>query len=219
MSAAVIPDRWLRFAVKPIVFALCLVPFLILTYDTVIGDLGANPLERVTDVTGQWGLRFLLITLAVTPLRQLTNIAQLVRFRRMLGLFAFFYISLHFLTWVWLDQQLSWGNIVADIAKRPYVTVGFAAWLLLVPLAVTSTKGMMRRLGRRWKSLHKLIYLIAPLGVLHFVWLVKADVLEPLIYGGILIVLLVARLVPVNVWLSHRATGPTENASIYDTRT
>ncbi len=204
MSAAVLPDRWLRFVVKPLVFVLCLVPFLMLAYGTVIGDLGANPLERVTDVTGQWGLRFLLITLAVTPLRQLTGMSQLLRFRRMLGLFAFFYISLHFLTWVWLDQQLSWGNIVADIAKRPYVTVGFAAWLLLVPLAVTSTKGMMRRLGRRWKSLHKLIYLIAPLGVLHFVWLVKADVLEPAIYGGILVVLLALRLKPLGGSRQHR---------------
>lgn len=194
MSAVALPDRWLRFVAKPLVFVLCLVPFLILAYGTAIGDLGANPLERVTDVTGEWGLRFLLFSLAVTPLRQLTGMTQLLRFRRMLGLFAFFYVSLHFLTWLGLDQQFSWNNIVADIAKRPYVTVGFLAWLLLVPLAVTSTKGMMRRLGRRWKSLHKLIYLIAPLGVLHYVWLVKADVLEPAIYGGILAVLLAIRL-------------------------
>ena len=133
MKAAASSDQWLRFLVKPMLFAACLVPFATLVYGAMIGDLGANPLERVTDVTGQWGLRFLLATLAITPLRRLTGWSGWQRFRRMLGLFVFFYISLHFLTWVWLDQELNWGNIVADIAKRPYVTVGFTAWLLLLP--------------------------------------------------------------------------------------
>lgn len=189
-------DRWLRFAVKPAVFALCLVPLALLVHGAWIGDLGANPLERVTDVTGQWTLRFLLITLAMTPLRQATGWSGWFRFRRMLGLFVFFYASLHFLTWIWLDQELQWANVVADIAKRPFVTVGFTAWLLLVPLALTSTRGMMRRLGRRWKVLHRAVYAVAVLGVLHFVWLVKADLLEPLVYGAILAGLLLVRRRP-----------------------
>ena len=189
-------DQWLRYVAKPIVFAACLIPFVLLVKGTLENDLGANPLERVTDVTGQWGLRFLLATLAVSPLRRLTGWTWLVRFRRMLGLFVFFYVSLHFLTWVWLDQALSWGNIVADIVKRPYVTVGFTAWLLLLPLAMTSTRGMMRRLGRNWQRLHRVIYAIGVLGVLHYLWLVKADLLQPLIYAGLLVVLLAVRWRP-----------------------
>jgi sulfoxide reductase heme-binding subunit YedZ len=196
MQAARGFDPWLRFVAKPLVFAACLVPFVLLLEGALTGDLGANPLERVTDVTGSWGLRLLLLTLAITPLRRLTGWSWLQRFRRMLGLFVFFYITLHFLTWVWLDQQFSWGNILADIIKRPYVTVGFTAWLLLLPLAATSTRGMMRRLGRRWQSLHRAIYLIAVLGVLHYIWLVKADLLEPLIYAGLLALLLAVRWRP-----------------------
>lgn len=197
MGVFPVPDRILRFVVKPLVFVACLVPFLGLLQGAMSGDLGANPLERVTDVTGEWGLRFLLLTLAITPLRRLTGWSRLLRFRRMLGLFVFFYVSLHFLTWLWLDQELSWVRIVGDIAKRPYVTVGFIAWLLLVPLAVTSTRGMMRRLGRRWQRLHRLIYVIGGLGVLHYLWLVKADYLEPLIYTGILIFLVGSRWQPL----------------------
>ena len=189
-------DQWLRFGLKPLVFIACLIPFALLLKGVIEGNLGANPLERVTDVTGQWGLRLLLLTLAVTPLRRLTGWAWLQRFRRMLGLFVFFYITLHFLTWVWLDQELAWGNIVADIAKRPYVTVGFSAWLLLLPLAATSTRGMMRRLGRRWQRLHRAIYLIGLLGVLHYIWLVKADLLEPLTYASLLGILLAVRWRP-----------------------
>lgn len=189
-------DRWLRFVAKPVLFSACLVPFALLVKGALDADLGANPLERVTDVTGQWGLRFLLLTLAVTPLRRLTGWNRLLRFRRMLGLFVFFYISLHFLTWVWLDQELNWGNITADIAKRPYVTVGFTAWLLLLSLAVTSTRGMMRRLGRNWQRLHRAVYAIGVLGVLHYIWLVKADLLQPLIYAGVLALLLLVRWRP-----------------------
>lgn len=189
-------DNWLRFAVKPAVFAACLVPFALLAHGAFIGDLGANPLERVTDVTGQWGLRMLLITLAMTPLRLLTGSTVWLRFRRMFGLFAFFYVTLHFVTWVWLDQEMLWANIVADIAKRPFVTVGFTAWLLLIPLAVTSTRGMMRWLGPRWKRLHRAVYAVGMLGVLHYLWLVKADLLQPLIYLGLLLVLLLVRRRP-----------------------
>ncbi|HPQ24315.1 MAG: sulfoxide reductase heme-binding subunit YedZ [Chromatiaceae bacterium] len=189
-------DRWLRFVAKPMLFMACLVPFALLVQGVLDGDLGANPLERVTDVTGQWGLRFLLLTLAVTPLRRLTGWNRLLRFRRMLGLFVFFYISLHFLTWVWLDQELNWGNITADIAKRPFVTVGFTAWLLLLSLAATSTRGMMRRLGRNWQRLHRAVYAVGVLGVLHYIWLVKADLLQPLIYTGVLALLLLVRWRP-----------------------
>jgi sulfoxide reductase heme-binding subunit YedZ len=194
--AAAVGGPWLRFVIKPLVFLACLVPFLLLLQGALDGNLGANPLERVTDVTGQWGLRFLLLTLAITPLRRLTGWSPLQRFRRMLGLFVFFYITLHFLTWVWLDQELHWQNILLDIAKRPYVTVGFAAWLLLLPLAATSTRGMMRRLGRRWQRLHRLVYIIGVLAILHYIWLVKADLLEPLIYAGVLILLLAVRWRP-----------------------
>jgi sulfoxide reductase heme-binding subunit YedZ len=189
-------DVLLRFAVKPLLFAACVLPFGLLVQGALLGGLGANPLERVTDVTGQWGLRLLLITLAVSPLRRLIGWAWLQRLRRMLGLFAFFYVSMHLLTWIWLDQELSWGNIAADIAKRPYVTVGFAAWVLLVPLAVTSTRAMMRRLGHRWQRLHRLVYLSALLGLLHYFWLVKADLLQPMIYAGLLAALLAVRWRP-----------------------
>jgi len=198
-------DHWLRFVAKPLLFLACLIPFGLLVLGGLQGDLGANPLERVTHVTGDWGLRLLLMTLAITPLRRLSGWTRLLRLRRMLGLFAFFYVSLHLLTWVWLDQELVWGNIVADIAKRPYVTVGFAAWLLLVPLAATSTRGMMRRLGRNWQRLHRLIYVAALLGVLHYIWLVKADLLQPSIYAGLLLVLLAVRWRPQ--WLAGGNKG------------
>ena len=189
-------ETWLRFVAKPVVFILSLAPFAWLLWGAVEGDLGANPLEHVTHATGDWALRMLLVTLAMTPLRLLTGSAAWIRFRRMFGLFAFFYASLHFVVWIWLDQELVWSNMLADIAKRPYVTVGFIAWLLLVPLALTSTRGMMRRLGRRWKTLHRAVYAAGVLGVLHYIWLVKADLLEPLIYAGILALLLAVRWRP-----------------------
>jgi sulfoxide reductase heme-binding subunit YedZ len=143
---------------------------------------------------GKWGLNFLLITLAVTPLRKWTGLNWLIRFRRMLGLFAFFYLLLHFLTYAGLDQRFDIPVIVEDIVERPYITIGVSALLLLLPLAVTSTNGMMRRLGRRWQKLHRLIYLIAGLGVWHFYWQVKKDILEPSIYIFILVVLLGYRI-------------------------
>lgn len=183
-----------RIAVaKILVFLLCLWPVAHLGYDVFLGDPGPDPVARIVHETGAWTLRFLLITLAVSPLRRLGGWNVLIRFRRMLGLYAFFYATLHFAAYLFLDLGAFWGQIFADIAKRPYITVGFTAWLLLIPLAITSTNAMMRRLGKRWQPLHRLSYLIAILGVLHFVWLVKADLREPLIYAAILAALLLAR--------------------------
>jgi sulfoxide reductase heme-binding subunit YedZ len=156
--------------------------------------LGANPIEFITRSTGTWTLVGLLATLSVTPLRRLTGRADLVRYRRMLGLCTFSYACLHFTTYVWLDQFFDPAAIVRDIVKRPFITVGFAAFVLLIPLAATSTHSMMRRLGRRWQMLHRLIYPIAILGVVHYLWLVKKDLTEPLIYGAILVLLLAMRL-------------------------
>ena len=189
-------DLWLRRGLKSVVFLACLVPFAGLVHGAVIGDLGANPVERVTDVSGQWGLRLLLVTLAITPLRRLTGWNGWMSLRRMLGLFAFFYVTLHLLTWIGLDQGFDLASIGADIVKRPYVTVGFAAWLLLLPLALTSTRGMMRRLGRNWQRLHRAVYPAAALGILHHLWQVRADPLEPLIYAAVLAALLLLRWRP-----------------------
>jgi sulfoxide reductase heme-binding subunit YedZ len=186
-------------SVKPIVFVICLVPLASLFWDAFQGALGANPIEKVTHHTGQWALKFLLLTLAITPLRKYFGWSFLLRLRRMLGLYVFFYACLHFLTYFVLDQFFDFEEIVKDILKRPYITVGFSAFVLLIPLAVTSTNAMMRRLGPRWKSLHQLIYVIGVLAVLHFLWLVKADNFEPLVYAFILIVLFVAR-----VWFQRR---------------
>ena len=179
---------------KPLGFLLCLVPLGFLISRGASGALGPNPVEVITHFTGDWTLRLLLVTLAVTPLRRLTGQAWLVRFRRMLGLFAFFYAVLHFTTYLWLDRFFDLGTIAEDVLKRPYITVGFAAFVLMVPLAITSTQGWIRRLGRRWKRLHRAIYAIGVLGVLHYLWLVKADLLEPAIYAIILAVLLGLRV-------------------------
>jgi sulfoxide reductase heme-binding subunit YedZ len=184
-------------ALKLALFAVCLVPLGKLVMETlgVAGmSLGANPVEQLIHRFGIWGLNFLLITLAVTPLRQLTGKAWLLQFRRMLGLFAFFYVLMHFLTYAGLDQRFDLPLILEDIAERPYITIGFTALLLLIPLAVTSTNGMMRRLGPRWKKLHRLVYLVVVLGVWHFYWQVKLDTVEPLVYASILAVLLGYRI-------------------------
>lgn len=187
---------------KPLLFLICLIPLARLIYLGVTDGLGANPIEFVTRSTGTWTLTGLMITLAVTPLRRLTGYNALIRYRRMLGLFTFFYASLHFTTYIWLDQFFSLPDILKDIYKRPFITVGFAAFVLLIPLAVTSTNAMMRRLGKRWQQLHRLVYLIGGLGVLHYVWLVKKDLTQPLIYGAVLLVLLTMRLPLVASWLS-----------------
>lgn len=179
---------------KIALFVLCLGPVFWTLWQGLQGGLGANPIEAITHRTGDWTLRLLLITLAITPLRMLTRQTALLRYRRMLGLFAFFYACLHLMTYLWLDQFFVWDDIVRDIAKRPFITVGFLGFVLLVPLAVTSTKGMMRRLGRNWARLHRLVYLVGIAGVLHYWWLVKADVREPLIYALVLVVLLALRV-------------------------
>ncbi|TWG88193.1 sulfoxide reductase heme-binding subunit YedZ [Luteimonas sp. J16] len=159
-----------------------------------IDALGPDPVAAIEHALGQWALRLLLLTLAVTPLRQLTGQPVLLRFRRMLGLYAFAYASLHFAAWLGLDLAGYWAMVFGEIAKRPYITVGFAAWLLLVPLALTSTRGWMRRLGRHWGRLHRLVYAVAVFAVLHFWWIVKSDYREPLLYACILALLLGWRL-------------------------
>lgn len=190
---------------KPLVFLLCLVPFGILIARGSSGALGPNPVEAITHFTGDWTLRILLLTLAVTPLRRLTGQAWIVRYRRMLGLFTFFYAALHVATYLWLDRYFDLGSIAEDVLKRPYITVGFAAFVLMVPLAITSTQGWIRRLGRRWKTLHRAVYALGVLGVLHFLWLVKADLLEPAIYGVILAVLLGLRLTWIDIFARVRS--------------
>jgi len=185
--------------VKPIVFIICLVPLALLVWAGFHDSLGANPIEKITHRTGDWSLRFLLITLSITPLRKLFGWKQLIRLRRMLGLFAFFYVCLHFVTYLVFDHFFDFQEIVKDIVKRPYITVGFTGFVLLIPLAITSTNKMMKRLGKRWQRLHQLIYVIAVCGVLHYLWLVKADVLKPNIYAAILILLL-----SIRVWYQHK---------------
>ena len=188
-------QKRMRWIGKPLVFVAALLPFGWLIWLGWSDQLGANPIETITRYTGDWTLRFLFITLAVTPLRNLSGWKWLMRLRRMLGLFAFFYAVLHFATYLVLDQFFAWEHIVDDIAERPYITVGFACFLLLIPLAITSTNAMVRRLGgRRWQLLHRSVYVIAIGGVVHFLWLVKADLREPLIYGAILAALLGYRL-------------------------
>ena len=169
-------------ALKPLVFVLCLVPLAHLVWDAVHGTLGPDPVAQLEHRSGDWALRFLLATLAITPLRRLSGWHKAIRFRRMLGLFAFFYVSAHLAIYLAIDLGGFWSQLLGEIVKRPYITVGFAAWLLLIPLALTSTQKMMRRLGRRWQPLHRLAYLIALLGVLHYFWLVKADHREPALY-------------------------------------
>lgn len=187
-------DRTIRTA-KVFVFAAALIPLALLVRMVWTDQLGPNPIETLNRFTGLWTLRFLMLTLAVTPLRQLTGRHYLVRFRRMLGLFAFFYVCLHFLSWLWIDKLFDVHEIFKDVVKRPFITVGFACFILLIPLALTSTQGMIRRLGgRRWRALHRLVYAIGIGGVIHFLWLVKSDIREPLMYAVILAFLLGYRL-------------------------
>lgn len=190
---------------KAAVFTLCMIPLAVLGWRGYRQNLGANPIEFITHSTGDWTLRFLLITLTITPLRRLLGVPQLIRFRRMLGLFAFFYGCLHFLTYLWLDKFFDVSEIWKDIVKRPFITAGFTALALMAPLAITSTKGWMRRLGRRWQTLHRLIYVSALAAVIHYYWLVKSDVRLPLLYAGILAVLLAYRLA---VWLRKPSPRP-----------
>ncbi len=180
---------------KPLVFVLCLLPVPLAAWGVWKQDVGPNPVEYITHLTGDWTLRFLLLTLLITPLRFLTNNQKLIRFRRMLGLFAFFYGCLHFTTYLWLDKVFDWSEIGKDIYKRPFITAGFLSFLLMVPLALTSTKGWIKRLGgKRWQLLHRAVYFSAIAGVVHYYWLVKSDIRLPALYGTILAILLFFRL-------------------------
>ena len=179
---------------KPLVFVAALSPFLWLAFRALTGRLSVNPIEDITLTTGIWALRFLLASLAITPIRRLTGWQRVIQYRRMLGLFAFFYATLHLLTYVVLDQGLAFEFIIPDILKRPYITMGMIAFTLLVPLAITSTKGWIRRLGKKWQLLHRLVYVSALAACIHFLWKVKVAIGEPVYYAAILGVLLAFRL-------------------------
>ncbi len=189
---------------KPIVFLACLLPLARLGWKALNAALGANPIQVITFSTGTWTLVFLLTTLSITPLRKLTKQYWLIQYRRMLGLFAFFYGCLHFTTYIWLDQFFDLHSIYKDVWKRPFITAGFTAFVLMIPLAATSTQWAIRRLGRRWQMLHRLIYISAVAGVTHYIWLVKKDVRVPLIYAAVLSALLLYR---VAVWLLQRRSS------------
>jgi sulfoxide reductase heme-binding subunit YedZ len=188
----VLSSKW----TKVFAFLLCLVPLFLLGWRAYNQKLGANPIEKITHTTGDWTIWFLLITLSVTPFRKLLNQPKLARFRRMLGLFAFFYGCLHLMTWMWLDKFFDLKDMWEDVVKRRFITVGMLAFVMLIPLAITSTNGWVRRLGFvRWQRLHRLVYFSALAGVIHYYWLVKSDVRLPLFYGAILTVLMTYRLV------------------------
>jgi methionine sulfoxide reductase heme-binding subunit len=184
----------MRKLIKPLVFLLALVPLAWLVFAVFTGRTSANPAEDIILTTGIWALRFLLVTLAITPVRRLTGWNVLIQYRRMLGLFAFFYACVHMLSYLAFDQLFSLANVVADVAKRPFITAGMTAFLLLIPLAVTSTRGWIRRLGRRWQLLHRLVYFSAAAACLHFIWKVKVVIGEPVYYAAILGLLLAFRL-------------------------
>jgi sulfoxide reductase heme-binding subunit YedZ len=191
----ILTSKW----TKIVVFLVCSIPFLQLCAKALQGNLGINPVETLQHTTGDWTLNFLVITLSVTPLRKTFKLPELIRFRRMLGLFAFFYVVLHFLTYLGPDQNFNFSGMWDDVAKRKFVTVGFTALLFMIPLAATSTAGMIRRLGgKRWQALHRLVYVCAILGVIHYYWLVKSDVRKPLIYAFCVAILLLWR-----VWDSY----------------
>ncbi|MFI5207232.1 MAG: sulfite oxidase heme-binding subunit YedZ [Gemmatimonadales bacterium] len=210
----------MRRLTRPAVFVLCLVPLAIAAFDLLTGRIHGDWIKEITHRTGYWGLILITVTLAVTPLRRLTGWNQLQSYRRMLGLFGFTYICVHFLViYVVLDKQIpfepayGWHEVVKDIAKRPYITVGFTGFLLMIPLAFTSTKASIRRLGKKWVALHALIYLTAMAGVIHFMWSVKADRLRPTVIGVILVLLLALRLIPLRAFQrlrGHAAVEPGE---------
>lgn len=180
---------WTWFSLKFAAHVLALFPVSLLVYQALNNQLGADPVAELTHGTGEWALRLLLLSLAMTPLRLILKKSWPIRFRRLIGLYAFFYACLHFSVYLFLDLGSYWSQIGADIIKRPFITVGFTAWLLLIPLAVTSNQWMMRKLKKNWLKLHKLVYVIGILGVVHYYWLVKSDVREPLMYAGILLLL------------------------------
>ena len=187
-------NKHISFIVKPLLFVLCLLPFSLLVIDALNNNLGTNPVETLTHETGLWALRFLLITLSVTPLRRLIKISWLIKLRRMLGLFVFFYATLHFTTYIWLDQFFDWAEILVDIPKRPFITIGFVSFVLLIPLAITSNNAMQRRLKKKWLILHKLVYVIPVLVIVHFMWSLKADYSEPAVYALVFTLLMLLRV-------------------------
>ena len=194
----VLASKWIKLPV----FLLCLGPVSELAWRAFHHDLTANPIEFITHLTGNWTLRFIVITLAVTPARKLLHLPVVIRFRRMLGLFAFFYGLLHFSTWIGLDKFFDWTEMLHDVRKRPFITAGFTGFVLMIPLALTSTAGWIRRLGgKRWLALHRLIYVTAVAGVVHYYWLVKSDVRKPLFYGELVALLLALR---VGFWFASR---------------
>jgi sulfoxide reductase heme-binding subunit YedZ len=205
---AILVSKW----TKVVVFLICLIPFADLLWRFIQGNLGINPVETLQHGTGDWTIRFIVFTLCVTPFRKLFKLPDLIRFRRMLGLFAFFYVSLHFLTYLGPDQSFDLSGMWKDVAKRPFITVGFAAFVSLIPLAITSTAGWIRRIGgKRWQMLHRLIYFAAVCGVVHYYWLVKSDVRKPLFYGALVGILLLFRLVD---WLfKRRSQAPVRVAA------
>ncbi|MHB8610186.1 MAG: protein-methionine-sulfoxide reductase heme-binding subunit MsrQ [Candidatus Acidiferrales bacterium] len=209
---SIFANKWSKRAL----FLLCLVPFGVLVWRALTGNLGPNPVETLQHTTGDWTLRFLVFTLCITPLRKLLKLPELIRFRRMLGLFAFFYACLHFLVYLGPDQNFSLTAMGKDVYKRPFITMGFTAFVLLIPLALTSTAGWIRRLGgRRWQMLHRLIYVSAVCGVIHYYWLVKSAVLRPLTYAAIVAVLLLWRLGDWMIRRSRSISAPakTQRAS------
>ncbi len=194
----VLRSKWIKLPV----FALCLIPLGQIAWRALHNDLTANPIEFITHQTGSWTLIFVVATLAVTPARRLLHLPELIRFRRMLGLFAFFYGLLHFSTWLGLDKFFDWQEMLHDVSKRPFITAGFTGFMLMIPLALTSTAGWIRRLGgKRWLALHRLVYVTAIAGVVHYYWLVKSDVRKPLFYGALVALLLSLR---VGSWLVAR---------------
>ena len=188
-------SQWMKRVIKPVVFVAALSPLGVLVYNFMTNNLSANPLDDITDTTGTWTLRFLMITLAITPLTKVTGYGIISQLRRMLGLYAFFYSAMHFMTYLWFDKFFEWEEILVDVPKRPFITVGFTSLVLMIPLAVTSWDRMVKWMGgKRWKRLHRLIYVVATGGVIHYLWLVKADIQRPVIYAIILTLLLGYRL-------------------------
>lgn len=198
----------IRLYLKPIVFLICLLPIILVLTDLfeISGTLGANPIENIQDRFGIWGLRFIVILLLISPLKKISGIIWLIQFRRMIGLFAFFYVLMHFLVWLLLEQSLLMPAIIEDVTKRPFITIGFIALLILLILASTSTSKIRRSMGKKWDKLHQSVYLASILGVWHFWWQVKKDITEPLIYALIIFILLTYRL-----WNKYKKTQPKKN--------
>ena len=198
----------IRLYLKPTVFLICLLPLILVLSDLfeISGTLGANPIENIQDRFGIWGLRFIVILLMISPLKKITGIIWLIQFRRMIGLFAFFYVLMHFLVWLLLEQSLLMPAIIEDVTKRPFITIGFIALLILLILASTSTLKIRRLMGRKWDKLHQSVYLVSILGIWHFWWQVKKDITEPLIYAVIIFILLTYRL-----WYRYKKTQPKKN--------